>query len=116
MGFTQAIAAGFKKYAGFSGRARRSEFWFWTLFTIVGVIAAVIVDAILAIVLFYPIFAIGTILPSLAVSVRRLHDTDKSGWSILISLIPFIGSIILLIWYLGEGTPGENKYGPEPLG
>lgn len=116
MGFPQAISIGFKKYVGFSGRARRSEYWFWALFVFAGLIAALIVDGIAGLFIFYPLFAFGTFLPSLAVSVRRLHDTDKSGWTILIAFIPFIGSIILIIFYLGEGTPGENKYGLEPLG
>ena len=79
-----------------------------------GSLVALIVDAFTTGFLLSLAFAIGTFLPSLAVSVRRLHDVGKSGWWVFISLVPIIGSIILLIWYVGKGTPGENRYGAGP--
>ena len=87
----------------------------WFLFSFILGIATQILDAIIGTQpILYAIAAIGLLLPSLAVAVRRLHDRGKSAWSLLIALIPFIGSIILIIWFIGEGESGENTYGPEP--
>ena len=105
-----------QKYADFNGRASRSEFWWYFLF-------AIIVSAVLQFVdnmiLGYPvlasIFALATIIPGIAVSIRRLHDKDKSGWWILIALVPLIGGILLIYWYATEGTPGDNQFGPPPV-
>ena len=115
MNFGQAISAGFSNYVKFSGRAIRSEYWYWVLFTVLGSIAAGIIDAVLGMSIIDGLFGLATILPSIAVAVRRLHDLDRSGWWILIGLIPIIGWIILIIWYCSRGTVGPNRFGPDPL-
>ena len=115
MSFGQAIGAGFRGYVAFSGRASRSEFWWWVLFTFIFSIVSSGLDAILGSTpVIYLLYYLAMLLPSRAVAVRRLHDTDRSGWWILIGLIPFIGGIILLIWFVGEGTRGQNRFGGEP--
>ena len=108
-----------KKYADFSGRAPRPEYWWFVLLYFVGYIIANIVDSILGLtplVLTYGpvtmLFALAILLPSISVGVRRLHDTDRSGWWILIGLIPLIGAIVLLVFFVTEGTKGDNQYGP----
>jgi len=106
-------------YANFNGRASRSEFWWYVLFVIIVVVVLALVDNLIFVhiigsPILGPLFSLATIIPGIAVSVRRLHDKDKSGWFILLSLIPLIGAIILLVWYAGEGTPGANQYGPQP--
>jgi uncharacterized membrane protein YhaH (DUF805 family) len=116
MGFVDAIKSGFSNYVNFAGRASRSEYWYWVLFVILATIAASAVDAVLGINLIYPIVALALFLPGLAVSVRRLHDLDKSGWFVLIGLIPLVGFIILIVWFCTKGTPGPNRFGPDPLG
>jgi uncharacterized membrane protein YhaH (DUF805 family) len=113
MNFGQAISSGFSNYVKFSGRAVRSEYWFWILFIVVGHIVAAIIDAVLGIYAIRPLFHLATILPTIAVAVRRLHDTDRTGWWILIGLIPIVGWIILIIWYCEKGTPGPNRFGSE---
>jgi uncharacterized membrane protein YhaH (DUF805 family) len=119
MSFVEAISAGFSNYVNFSGRAIRSEYWFWLLFTILLTIAASVVDlAIVSAVGFSmlsTIASLATFLPSLAVAVRRLHDRDQSGWWILIALIPLVGAIILIVWFCQRGTVGPNRFGPDPL-
>ena len=94
MNFTQAISSGFSNYVNFAGRAIRSEYWYWVLFVIVVSIVASIIDAVLGTTLFNPIFSLAVLLPSIAVGVRRLHDLDRSGWWLLLSLIPLIGAIV----------------------
>lgn len=120
MNFTQAISSGFRDYVGFSGRACRSEFWFWMLFVVVGSICTSVLDLVVfPAVLLSPlntVFLLATILPSLAVSVRRLHDLDKSGWWLLIGLIPLVGTIILIVWCATGGTDKSNRFGADPLG
>jgi uncharacterized membrane protein YhaH (DUF805 family) len=112
-----------KKYADFTGRARRAEYWWFVLINFVVIFSLVVLIIILAgsddsltglggIV--YAVYALGVIVPSLAVTVRRLHDTGKSGWMLLIGLIPFVGPIILLVFYFTDGEPGANQYGPSP--
>ena len=110
-----------KKYAVFRGRARRKEYWFFALFNILISIGLVIIDAILGTYstemgmgFLSGIYSIAIIIPGLAVTVRRLHDTEHSGWWILICLIPLIGVLVLLVFMLLEGNPNENKYGPDP--
>lgn len=110
-----------KNYAVFSGRARRKEYWMFTLFNIIFLIVALILDNILGTAiedvgygLFYFLYALAVLIPYLAVSVRRLHDVGKSGWMILISLIPIIGGIWLLVLMVTDSNPGENQYGPNP--
>ena len=115
MGFTEAIKSGFANYANFSGRARRSAYWYWTLFAVLASIAANIIDAVLGSApLFSAVVGLGLLLPGLAVSVRRLHDTNRSGWWILIALIPLIGFIVLIVFYVQDSEPTENRFGPPP--
>jgi uncharacterized membrane protein YhaH (DUF805 family) len=118
-----------KKYAQFSGRARRSEFW---LFALLIFIAEIVYFAVLgaaggfsssgpggaakAVMGLFSLAFLGLIIPSLAVSFRRLHDTDRSAWWLLISLIPGLGGLVLLVFYLLPGTNGPNKFGPDPKG
>ncbi|WP_328537948.1 DUF805 domain-containing protein [Streptomyces sp. NBC_00344] len=104
-----------KNYAGFSGRARRQEYWMYTLFNIL----AVIVVAIVSFVLFHngllvAVYYLAVLLPTLAVMVRRLHDTGKSGWWFFISLVPFVGGIILLVFLASEGERQPNAHGADP--
>lgn len=116
MDFQQAIQSGFAKYANFTGRAPRSEYWFWCLFQFLALIGALIVDGILGTDgLLYLLAVLGLTIPSLAVAVRRLHDLGKSGWNFLFILIPLVGPILLLVWYCQPGTAGDNQYGSNPL-
>ena len=104
-----------KKYAEFNGRARRQEYWMFLLFNIIFGFAAGIVDSILGTYLaVYSIYSLAMIIPGIAVSVRRLHDIGKSGWMLLIVLIPLIGAIWLLVLMATDSTPGENEYGKNP--
>lgn len=112
MSFSEAVKSGFDHYAKFDGRASRPAFWWWVLFGILVAIAANIVDAIIGSQIFSIVVSLGLLLPNLSVSIRRLHDTDRTGWWILIALIPLIGLIVLLIFYLQKSDPGDNSYGP----
>jgi uncharacterized membrane protein YhaH (DUF805 family) len=110
-----------KKYAVFSGRARRKEYWMFTLFNVIFAIAAMIIDNVVGLAIkdvgygpIYILYALATLVPSLAVSVRRLHDIGKSGWYILLGLIPCVGGIILLVFAVTAGDVGENEYGVDP--
>lgn len=113
--------AALKKYAVFSGRARRREYWFFYLFNILFAIVAIMLDNLLGLAfedtsygVIYGLYSLAMLVPSLAVTVRRLHDVGKSGWWILIGLVPLIGGIWLLILLLQDSQPGENQYGPNP--
>lgn len=112
--------AALKKYADFSGRARRKEYWMFVLFYTLFAMVAGILDVMIistAGIYFTPIltlFLLGMIIPTLAISVRRMHDIGKSGAMILIPMVPFIGSIWYLILTVTEGTVGDNQYGPDP--
>lgn len=118
-----------KKYAVFSGRARRTEYWMYTLFCIIFAIAAMIIDNILGTTIkfnignvstglpygyIYILYGLAVFIPGLAVSIRRLHDVGKSGWMYLIIFIPIVGAIWLLVLFCTDGVAGENKYGPNP--
>jgi len=110
-----------KQYADFSGRARRKEYWMFVLFNLIFIIVASILDNVLGTTVgvlpygaFYFLYILAVFIPSLAVGVRRLHDTGKSGWMILIGLIPIIGTIWLLVFMLIDSNPGENQYGVNP--
>jgi len=110
-----------KQYADFSGRARRKEYWMFLLFNIIFCIVAIILDNILGIVVggtpygaIYFLYALLVFIPSFAVGVRRLHDIGKSGWMLLISLIPIIGGIWLLVLTLRNGDAEDNQYGTDP--
>ena len=110
MGFTQAIASGFQKYATFEGRACRSEYWFFALFHFLVALIAVFAGIVV-----FVLVALAFLLPSLSVLVRRLHDVDRSGWWYWIVLIPIVGAILILVWFCTEGTQGDNRFGPDPL-
>lgn len=122
MGFMDAVKSVYSNYFNFQGRARRSEYWFFYLFAvIVSVVALILIVStgetgagIFGRV--YGVFILGALIPQLAVAVRRLHDTDRSGWWLLIGLIPLVGFIVLLIFMVGDSKPGANKYGPNPKG
>lgn len=103
-----------KKYAVFSGRARRQEYWMFTLFSVIISIVLTILDNALGINFLAAIYALAVLVPSLAVGARRLHDTSRSGWWLLLVLIPFIGAIVLIVFFAIEGKPEANEYGPNP--
>jgi uncharacterized membrane protein YhaH (DUF805 family) len=111
-----------KQYAVFSGRARRKEYWMFTLFNIIVSFILVIGEGIIGDItgadlsIISWLYGLAIVLPSIGVSIRRLHDIDRSGWWFLLSLIPILGEIALLIFYVKDGTPGENQYGPNPKG
>ncbi len=110
-----------RKYAEFGGRASRQEYWFFWLFNIV-------ISAFFATIDFFTgtfnfatgvgllsgIYSLGVLIPGIAVTIRRLHDTNRSGWWILIPLIPIIGGIVLFVFMVMDSTPGDNEYGPNP--
>jgi len=106
-----------QRYAQFSGRARRAEYWWFTLFNIIVAFVLGLASGVEpvsgSIVFAIFVFVIATIIPSIAVSVRRLHDTGRSGWWCLITFIP-LGSLVLLYFWLLDSQPGENRYGPNP--
>ncbi|MEU1377869.1 DUF805 domain-containing protein [Streptomyces triculaminicus] len=105
-----------KKYATFSGRAGRPEFWMFTLISfVISIVLAVIDSALGTAPVIGLVYSLAVLLPGLAVGVRRLHDIDRSGWWLLLALIPILGSIVLLVFFALPGTPGENSYGPKPL-
>ncbi|RYH07284.1 DUF805 domain-containing protein [Tropicimonas sp. IMCC6043] len=99
-----------QKYVDFSGRARRSEYWWFVLFVFIGNI----IFGIIGIDLLGALWSLALLLPGIAVGVRRLHDLDKSGWWLLIALIPLIGLLVLIYFFVQPGTRGANQYGPEP--
>ena len=106
-----------KKFADFSGRARRQEYWMFVLFNFLASLAIGIVDAILGTnAALGGLYSLAVLIPSLAVSARRLHDTDRSGWWQLILLIPLIGWIIYLVFVCGDSKPGANRFGANPKG
>ena len=111
------------KYCCFSGRARRKEYWMFVLFNIIAVLVVGFIGGLLAgvtgveaFMYLSTVYNLAILLPSLGVCVRRLHDTGKSGWFILLGLIPFVGVIILLVFMCLDSNPGENKFGPNPKG
>ncbi|GAA1726084.1 DUF805 domain-containing protein [Isoptericola hypogeus] len=131
MSFPDSVKSVFSQYATFSGRARRSEFWFWYLFlvivggvvgTVVGIVAASSYDAttetfgagLYVVSSLVSLVWLALVLPTLAVMVRRLHDQDKSGFFWFLSLIPLVGGIIMIVLYALPGTAGPNRFGPDP--
>ena len=112
-----------RKYATFTGRARRKEFWFFQLFVLLIAFALTLVDRLFGVFdaesgmgLLSGLFSLGMFLPNLAVSVRRLHDTDRSGWWLLLCFLPIIGIIVLLVFFCLDGTRGANRFGDNPKG
>jgi uncharacterized membrane protein YhaH (DUF805 family) len=118
MDFGQAVRSCFSKYATFSGRAPRSEYWYFVLFSFFVHLPANLLDHLLfrELALFGPLVGLALMLPSFAVTVRRLHDRDQSGWWFLLFFLPLIGAIVLLVWFCQRGTLGPNRFGPDPLG
>ncbi len=110
-----------KQFADFNGRARRQEYWMFVLFNLLFILAAGMLDRLLnladpttGIGPLYGLYVLAVFIPGIAVSIRRLHDIGKSGWMLLLALIPIIGGIWLLVLMVREGDRGENKYGPDP--
>jgi uncharacterized membrane protein YhaH (DUF805 family) len=110
-----------KKYAVFSGRSRRKEYWYFVLFVVIINIVLNLLDGLIGTYdrstgtgLLTSIFNLAVLIPSIAVSVRRLHDIDRTGWWVLIELVPLIGWIVLLVFHVQDITPGTNRYGPNP--
>lgn len=112
-----------QKYTVLNGRAQRAEYWYFTLFYFLIFIALIILDVITGLYdeesgygLFSTIAMLALLVPSITVGVRRLHDTGRSGWWLLISLIPLAGALVLLYFLVLDSHPGENQYGPNPKG
>ena len=113
-----------KRYTDFSGRSRRKEYWFFVLGVFIVAVVLGIIEGILGLSgmvagAYGPltaIFLLGVIIPSIAVQVRRFHDQDKSGWFVLLALIPFLGGLIVLVFMCLEGTKGPNRFGEDPKG
>ncbi|MEO8487402.1 MAG: DUF805 domain-containing protein [Betaproteobacteria bacterium] len=112
-----------KKYATFEGRARRREYWFFVLAVVLISIVLTIVDTVIGTYnsasgygILSGIFALAMLVPSLAVGARRLHDTGRSGWWLLIGLVPLVGAIVLIVFFVLDSHPGTNAYGPNPKG
>lgn len=113
-----------KRYADFSGRSRRKEYWMFLLGVFIAVIVLSIIEGIVGLSgmvggVYGPLttlFFLGILVPSIAVQVRRFHDQDKSGWFVLLGLIPFLGGLAVLVFMCLEGTRGPNRFGPDPKG
>jgi uncharacterized membrane protein YhaH (DUF805 family) len=110
-----------KKYAVFSGRARRKEYWMFLLLNLIITFVLILIDSLMGTLspqaglgVLSGLYSLAVLLPSIAVTVRRLHDTGRSGGGILIGLIPIIGGIVLLIFMVLDSEPGANQYGPNP--
>ncbi|MBI4599958.1 DUF805 domain-containing protein [Candidatus Uhrbacteria bacterium] len=110
--------AALKKYATFSGRAQRAEYWTFSIVNTTVLIGLTLIgESVNKIITNLAVLlGLAILLPSIAVSVRRLHDTDRSGWWVLIGLIPYVGAIVMLVFTLFDSKPGDNKYGPNPKG
>jgi uncharacterized membrane protein YhaH (DUF805 family) len=119
----------YRKYFDFNGRARRSEYWLFVLFMAIVVMVLEALAAVAAIsgasnlgppqhavILATSAFFLVTMIPLLALKFRRLHDTNRSAWWLLIGLAPLLGALVLLVFLLLDGTPGENRFGPDPKG
>ena len=119
MKMTEAVKSVLSQYVGFKGRARRSEYWWWVLaYAIIAFVVYLVVELIAnqdAAEMAGNILGLLVFLPNLAVQIRRLHDTGKSGWWWLITLTG-IGIIVLIVWYCKDSQAGENQYGPSPKG
>ena len=112
-----------RKYATFEGRARRKEYWFFTLGNLLAVIALTVVDMAIGtfneqaeIGLLGGVYLLAVLIPSIAVTVRRLHDTNRRGWWVVLNLIPVIGSIVIMVFAVLDSQPGGNRFGPNPKG
>jgi uncharacterized membrane protein YhaH (DUF805 family) len=110
-----------KKYAEFGGRSRRKEYWFFVLFSTLISILLISIDSATGTLrsptglgLLSGIYSLAVLIPSLAVSVRRLHDTNRTGWWLLLGIVPLLGPIVLLVFFVSDGNPDDNEYGPNP--
>lgn len=119
--FTNWYIEVLKKYAVFNGRARRKEYWYFVLFSFIISIILMVIDNVAGSFsaeagtgLLGGIYTLAVLIPGIAVAVRRLHDTDRSGWWVLISLIPLVGAIVFLVFMVQDSKPGENQYGSNP--
>jgi uncharacterized membrane protein YhaH (DUF805 family) len=133
MTFGQSVGNVYRNYATFAGRASRSEYWWWVLYSILTSVVIGFVEVQMGLgsgMMSHGgggfqanfaggplsiLWALANLLPGLAVTVRRLHDLDKSGWWLLIAFVPLIGAIVLLVWFLSRGTVGANRFGEDPL-
>lgn len=123
MSFQDAIRTCFAKYAIFSGRAPRSELWWFVLFTLLANFALGIVDQAIfglspdgqPVSILGGLFSLAVLLPTIAVGVRRLHDLDRTGWWYLLIFIPVVGALVLVFFFVQRGTAGPNRFGPDPL-
>jgi uncharacterized membrane protein YhaH (DUF805 family) len=114
LGMAEAVRSVLSQYATFSGRARRSEYWWFVLASVIASVVASIVDTALGVSILSLLLSLGLLIPSLALGVRRLHDIGKSGWWILIGLIPLVGVIVLIVFACQDSEPGTNQWGPSP--
>lgn len=123
MDFTTAVRTVLGKYVVFSGRAQRSEYWWFALFSFGTSVILSFIDGILfgfgsggqSVGVLSGLFSLAVLLPSIGVAVRRLHDLDKSGWWLLLIFIPLLGFLVLLFFFVQRGTTGANRFGPDPL-
>lgn len=119
MDFKTAVRTCLSKYVDFNGRALRSEYWYFVLFLLLTNLVAGIIDAMLFggggdTQVVSALWSLAMLLPSLGAAARRLHDLDKSGWWLLIGLIPILGALVLIYWFIQPGTAGSNRFGPAP--
>ncbi len=103
-----------KNYFNFSGRARRKEYWMFSLISAIIAIVLSVIDAVIGITLFTSLYSLFVLIPNLSITFRRLHDINKSAWWLLISIIPIVGAIVLLVFSVQPGTVGVNNYGDDP--
>lgn len=123
MNFVDAIQSGFRRYVDVSTRSSRSEYWFWALFIMLGHAACGALDTLVFgtamhegnVGILGGLFTLATLVPGIAVGVRRLHDIGRTGWWLLIVLVPVVGVIVLIVFAVKPGQPGSNAYGPNPL-
>jgi uncharacterized membrane protein YhaH (DUF805 family) len=111
MNFSQAISSGFENYSNFRGRAVRSEFWYWTLFSILAVWASALVDSSAGTLIVELLVNLALFLPGLAVTVRRLHDINRGGWWFWIGLIPIVGWMVIFFFLTTPSDPEPNRFG-----
>ena len=113
MTFTESVSSCLKKYFVFEGRASRSEYWWFQLIVSPSYFISEVLDNEIS--FFFLGITLFTLIPAISAGVRRLHDTNKSGFFLLISFIPFIGGLVLLFLLIPVGTKGKNRFGPDPL-
>ena len=114
LAFGQAVSSVFRQYAGFRGRARRSEYWYFFLFNVLVSIVIGVLDLIIGSFIPGAVLSLAVLIPSLAVSVRRLHDTGRSGWNLLWQLIPLVGTVVVIVFQCQDSERADNRFGPSP--